>query len=82
MSKYEVIKFSDEFEVDDDAEVVAATMSAQGTQASNDNAHNFALVKRDSEDEYECGYELESGDECTRTVDGPDEHCWQHEDEE
>jgi hypothetical protein len=80
MPEYEVIEFSRTFETDDDVEVVAATMSAQGSRESNENASNFALVKRGGDEEYECGYELESGDECTRTVDGPDEHCWQHED--
>lgn len=31
---------------------------------------------------YECGAELSSGGTCTRDVDGPDELCWQHDEED
>lgn len=81
MYEYRVIKFSDSFETDDAVEVVSASMSAQGTQASNENAHNFALVRREVDAEYECGVELDNGNTCGRTVDSPDANCWQHEDD-
>lgn len=78
MYQYEVVEFSRTFETDEDVEVVAAQMSAQGSQESNINATNFALVRREIDEEYDCGAELDGGGVCGRTVGGPDETCWQH----
>lgn len=80
--RYEVIKFRREFETEDDVEVVAAEMSAQGTRESSPQASNFALVRQQLDESYICGEELDSGDECGRSVDGPDERCWQHTDDD
>lgn len=83
MTVYEVIEFDRTFETDDDVEVVAAQMSAQGTRESRETASNFALVAREAEDdEHECGIELDGGNECTRTVESADATCWQHQQED
>lgn len=78
---YEVIQFDRTFEpADEDFEVVAANLTAQGTRESNDNAKNFMLIRREADDEdaeYECGAEIDGGT-CSRSVDAPDETCFQH----
>lgn len=80
--KYEVIEFDRQFVADDDVEVVAADMSAQGTSASHVAAKNRALIRREVEEEsYTCGAELSDGDECGRQVAAEDERCWQHEED-
>jgi hypothetical protein len=79
--EYEVIQFEREFELDDEWEVAAANLSAQGTREASDGAHNYALIRRHIDDadtsegvDAECGY-----NGCGRTVSDPDERCWQHE---
>lgn len=86
MPNYEIRTFQRELEVSDDERVVDASISAQGCRLSSPNAHNFALVETptdgDSEDDTEgivCGARV-AGGTCSRTVDHPDERCWQHED--
>lgn len=80
--KYEVIEFNREFIVEDDVEVVAADLSAQGSSQSSLTAHNRALVRREVEDEtFICGADLSDGAECGRQVSSAGERCWQHEDD-
>jgi hypothetical protein len=88
MPEYEVIEFSRGFELDEDADVVAAQLSSGGTREGT-NAHNHALVRRPDDgstvapsegvdDEYLCGAETASG-RCERAVSEPDANCWQHQ---
>lgn len=87
-NEYEVIEFSRGFELDEDAEVVAAQLSSGGTREGS-NAQNYALVQRPTDGstptpsegvdapQPECGFPTDNGP-CGRTVDQPDDNCWQH----
>lgn len=74
--KYEIIEFTDSFELDDDATVVAAQITESGSRPSS-HASNRVLARFPNDAEFICGVETDSG-ECQRTVDGPQQTCWQH----
>ena len=80
MTYYEVIRFNSEFELDDNMEVVDASISHQGTHGGGSNYALVAIPEDDANTEYKCGYETEGG-ECSRTVETEDEYCWQHNDD-
>lgn len=71
-NRYEIRRFRDVLEVEDDEEVVV------GSLTTKQNGEHVVLVEVPPEGiESICGYETDNG-ECQRSVDSG--YCWQHSD--
>ena len=62
-----------------DAELRSFGDVIEEVEDSDDNPGVTSSESDESTDAYICGVETANG-ECSRSVDGPDERCWQHSD--
>lgn len=51
--------------------------SESNTEETSEDEVPVAEEDKDEDDDWVCGYEGTSGT-CSRSVDDPDEYCWQH----